>query len=85
MERKAAEVTDPSKGTVHEPEPKDLFMSQPQKPGEIPARPGEYREVGPRGGEVSRPRTVTIEPGDRPLPPTQEPNRRWERTGPPKK
>jgi hypothetical protein len=68
-----------------ESEPEEIVMSQPQKPGEIPARPGEYREVGPRGGEVSRPRTVTIEPGDRPLPPTQEPNRRWERTGPPKK
>ncbi len=81
----AAEVTGPSKVAVREPTPKDIVMSQPQKPGEIPARPGEYREVGPRVGEVSRPRTVTIEPGDRPLPPTQEPNRRWERTGPPKK
>ncbi len=40
-----------------------------QKPGEVPARSGEYKERGPRGGDVARPRTVTIEPGDRPLPP----------------
>lgn len=56
-----------------------------QKPGEIPNRPGEYIERGPRGGEVPNPRKVTIEPRDRPLPPTQEPGHRWERVGPPKK
>ena len=56
----------------------------PQKPGEKPTRPGEYREVGPRGGEVPNPRQVTIEPGDTPLPPTQKPGRGWEREGPPK-
>ena len=56
----------------------------PQKPGEKPTRPGEYREVGPRGGEVPNPRHVTIEPGDTPLPPTQKPGRGWEREGPPK-
>jgi hypothetical protein len=50
-----------------------------QKPGETPARPGEYVERGPRGGEVSKPRRVTIEPGDKPLPPTQKPGRTWER------
>ena len=60
-------------------------MSKLQKPGELPARPGEHREVGPRGGRVPNPRTVTIEPGDKPLPPTQEPNRRWERVGPVRK
>lgn len=60
-------------------------MSKYQKPGEVPDRPGEHREVGPRGGQVRNPRTVTIEPGDKPLPPTQEPNRRWKRIGPPKK
>ncbi len=60
-------------------------MSKPQKPGENPARPGEYRERGPRGGRVPSPRTVTIETGDKPLPPTQEPGRTWERIGPPKK
>lgn len=55
-----------------------------QKPGETPARPGEYVERGPRGGDVSKLRDVTIEPGDDRLPPTQEPERTWERTGPPK-
>ncbi|MCD4686148.1 MAG: YjzC family protein [Anaerolineae bacterium] len=56
-----------------------------QKPGEIPQKPGEYEEVGPRGGKIKNPRRVTIEPGDRPLPPTRKPGRKWERTGPPKK
>jgi len=50
-----------------------------QKPGQRPARPGEYVERGPRGGQIRDPRQVTMEPGDKPLPPTQEPNRRWER------
>ena len=50
-----------------------------QKPGEIPKRPGEYVERGPRGGQVVDPRQVTIEPGDKPLPPTQKPGRTWER------
>jgi len=53
-----------------------------QRPGEVPARSGEYIERGPRGGNVRDPRQVTIEPGDRPLPPTQEPGRSWERIGP---
>lgn len=57
-------------------------MSGLQKPGEIPNGPGEYIEGGPRGGAVPHPRQVTIEPGDRPLPPTQEPNRTW-RPAPP--
>ena len=56
-----------------------------QKPGEIPAKPGEYVERGPRGDQVPNPRDATMEPGDRPLPPTQKPGRTWERTGPPKK
>lgn len=60
-------------------------MSDLQKPGQKPQKPGEYEERGPRGGDVPKPRTVTIEPGDTPLPPTQKPNRRWERTGPPKR
>ena len=54
-------------------------MANLQKPGENPVKPGEYIERGPRGGEV------TIEPGDKPLPPTQRPNRTWERIGRPKK
>lgn len=60
-------------------------MAPRQKPGQTPAKPGEYVERGPRGGEVPNPRRVTIEPGDPKLPPTQEPGRTWEREGPPKK
>ena len=52
-----------------------------QKPGEQPNRPGEYVEVGPRGGSVPHPRQVTIEPRDPKLPPTQAPGRKWERQG----
>jgi hypothetical protein len=57
----------------------------PQRPGETPVRPGEYEERGPRGGQIPRPREVTIEPGDPRLPPTREPNRTWVRIGPPKR
>lgn len=60
-------------------------MAAKQKPGEIPKKPGEYIERGPRGGQVPNPRQVTIEPRDDKLPPTQKPNRRWERIGSPKK
>ena len=56
-------------------------MAKRQKPGEIADRPVEYEERGPRGGEVRKPREVTIDPGDK-LPPTREPGRTWERTGP---
>jgi len=59
-------------------------MADLQKPGETPDRPGEYKEVGPRGGDVPSARKVTIEPGDKPLPPTQEKGRKWKRTGPPR-
>ena len=54
-------------------------MANTQKPGEIPNRPGEYEERGPRGGQIQQPRRITIEPGDKPLPPTQKPNRTWVR------
>lgn len=47
------------------------------KPGEDNKPRGTYIEVGPRGGAVSNPRRVTIDPGDR-LPPTQEPGHRWQ-------
>lgn len=46
------------------------------KPGEDNHRPGEYIEVGPRGGALHDPRQVTITPGDR-LPPTSESGHRW--------
>lgn len=60
-------------------------MSDLRKPGEPPARSGEHIERGPRGGKVDDARQVTIESGDRRLPPTQQPGRTWERVGPPKK
>ena len=53
--------------------PKQLY-----KPGEDNKRPGEYKEVGPRGGSVPKGRQVTIDQGDR-LPPTQEKGRKWEK------
>jgi hypothetical protein len=59
-------------------------MGKLQKPGEEPARPEEYKERGPWGGDLPTGRQVTIEPGDDKLPPTQEPFRKWERIGPPK-
>ncbi|MCY3915091.1 MAG: YjzC family protein [Chloroflexi bacterium] len=64
---------------------KEAKVSERQKPGTKPRRPGEYIERGPRGGKVPRPRIVTIEPGDSPLPPTQKPGRTWERKGPAKR
>lgn len=48
------------------------------KPGTDNVPAGEYKEVGPRGGEVQKPRQVTIDAGDR-LPPTQEKGRKWEK------
>ena len=48
------------------------------KPGTDNQKPGEYIEVGPRGGSVNRPRIVHIDPGDR-LPPTQEAGHRWKK------
>jgi hypothetical protein len=63
----------------------DIMSTKRQKPGEKPARSGEYIERGPHGGQVSKPFIVTIESGDSPMPPTQKPGRTWERIGPPKK
>jgi hypothetical protein len=48
------------------------------KPGEDNLPAGKYIEKGPRGGEVDRPRTVKIDPGDR-LPPTQEKGHTWKK------
>lgn len=59
-------------------------MPNLKKPGENPDSPGEYKEVGPRGGKVSKPRQVTIEPGDKPMPPTQQKGNKWKKTGPPR-
>ncbi len=46
-------------------------MAKRQKPGEIAGRPGKYEERGSRGGEVRKPREVTIDPGDK-LPPPKK-------------
>ena len=54
-------------------------MKNLQNPGEKPNSPGEFIERGPRGGQVPKPRQVTIEPGDNKLPPTQEPGRTWQK------
>ena len=53
-------------------------MSKPIKPGTDNQKPGTYVEVGPRGGEVNKPRVVTIGPGDR-LPPTQKHGNGWQK------
>jgi hypothetical protein len=58
-------------------------MSHLQRPGEHPARPGEYEERGPQGQVVFAPKRVTMEPGDSPLPPTSQPGRTWVWVGPP--
>ena len=57
-------------------------MSQLQKPGENPKKTGIYEERGSRGGKLRDAKRVRIEPGDKPLPPTQKPNRRWIRVSP---
>lgn len=46
------------------------------KPGEDNKPPGKYVEVGPRGGNIPKPREVNIDRGDR-LPPTSEKGNRW--------
>lgn len=51
-------------------------MKTTYKPGEDNKPAGTYKEVGPRGGEVSHPRVVKIDSGDR-LPPTQAPGHKW--------
>ena len=53
-------------------------MSDLKKPGTDNQPAGKYKEVGPRGGQVNKPRVVKIDPGDR-LPPTQEKGRKWKR------
>ena len=48
------------------------------KPGTDNQKPGKYREVGPRGGEVPKPRTVKIDSGDR-LPKKKKKGRKWQK------
>ena len=59
-------------------------MGQTYKSGENPKKSGEYIERGPRGGTIPKPRQVTIEKGDKPMPPTSKEGNTWERIGPPK-
>lgn len=74
----------PDLNSLHSSARKEVIaMPARQRPGEKPARPGEYVERGPRGGKVPNERTVTIERGDPKMPPTQKPGRTWEREGPP--
>jgi len=60
-------------------------MGAKYKPGEIPSNPGEYRERGPLGGKVQKPKQITMEPGDKPMPPSSKKGNIWERIGPPNK
>jgi len=47
-----------------------------KKPGQDNQPSGTYKEKGPRGGNINKPRVVKIDQGDR-LPPTQEPGHKW--------
>jgi hypothetical protein len=51
-------------------------MPNLHKPGEDNQPSGTYIEVGPQGGNISKPKIVTIDPGDR-LPPTSKPKDKW--------
>ena len=53
-------------------------MAKPIKPGTDNQNPGTYVEVSPRGGNVTHPRIVHIDSGDK-LPPTQESGRGWQK------
>lgn len=55
-----------------------------KKPGETSNNGGRYIERGPRGGDVPNPRRINVDRGET-LPPTQQPNRTWERVGKPSK
>lgn len=48
------------------------------KPGTDNQKSGAYIEKGPRGGDVSNPRIVHIDPGNR-LPPTQKTGHKWQK------
>ena len=54
-------------------------MSELQKPGEKPNKPGEYLEIGPRGGNVKNPRYTTITAKSKKLPPTSQKDNKWKR------
>ncbi len=58
------------------------FVPSLAKPGQVTNRAGQYEERGPRGGKLPNPRQVTIEPGDKPLPPTSKPGNTWTQVTP---
>lgn len=51
-------------------------MGKPIKPGTDNEPAGTYKEVGPRGGSIPKPRIVHIDKGDR-LPPTSKSGNGW--------
>ena len=56
-------------------------MSKPLKPGQTAPRAGQYKIVGPRGGDTGKERTVTK---GEPLPPTPEAKQGYVLTDPTK-
>jgi hypothetical protein len=59
-------------------------MAITAKPGEKPPKPGEYKPIGPRGGDVRAP-NVTIDGNEGHMPPTPDNGQHWQRIGNPKK
>lgn len=51
---------------------RNILMPEHLKPGQPVSKPGQYQEIGPRGGQPGR--EVTM-PGGHTLPPTTRPNR----------
>lgn len=53
-----------------------VLASMPKyfKPGETALRSGQYKIIGPKGGETGKERTVTK---GEPLPPTEKPGQRY--------
>jgi hypothetical protein len=49
-------------------------MPKPLKPGQKAPASGQYRIIGPRGGQTGQERTVTK---DEPLPPTPQPGQTY--------
>ena len=56
---------------------KKATSNQMLEPGQKPPSSGEYLEVGPQGGKVSKPRQVSITPDDGHLPPTSKKGNNW--------
>ena len=49
------------------------------KPGEIPVKTGKYIEIGPRGGNLDKPRITTNGPKREKLSPTSKAGNRWKK------